>query len=726
MANDTLETLVRDWQMGDEAAFWRVYEILWNELYPRVLYSLKGIGYTEAEEIATSAYWDALAQLDNMVVPGEVKLWSKPTGVKRRKKKNAPAREVFVSTLSQDAEPHKFAKHKQLTFSPLFEDAEIKDALALAVELSCPTRKFSRYIGSEYLGPELLERLKRLSSEPSSESLKQAVVEALNKVLICARLSVLWPYEADVNSREWHEKVRRRRNVLESAYSDWLVRTVTWFGEMPFKDFFRKIWFRRCLDRLSKRRPKKIKIEQLISLDSGKTYRDDSSSPIATIASDEAGPDESALTAYGIVKIAEGLEQVSVQLARRGKNALANLAHSITLYIKWKIDETNNKGETAAAGHWLLNRQALLRQMYTTNSDITHQLKQAERRQHALPQQPDPTLSKMECLLVDLRKKFAELINVTKKDLHAYPAETQARRDSSPETLAALCLALSTTIMRTRQPLVQAMKGFHALLRDAQDEPANAHNGAERVGLLKSAHGKIQTLCADFPQGMTAPVRLLREQLEELSLERLLIRGDASSIDFYKQELWLFVEMIAELSPNALFKYKKDTFGYLKKLSAVPDVLRQSVAFLWIDEISDWIRDCAVAGARLTAIEKIVEAELLKIIEIYLKQKIAEAASVHRSHDYDWLVTAELKDILTPRDYTIPARPYPDFADFQRFVSHYAPAFSVTEEMLQDLLFAIRGLHPRPIRLLTLIDYLSASEIRIDRGPNAIDGGDRA
>ncbi|HEX8090533.1 MAG TPA: hypothetical protein VF762_16860, partial [Blastocatellia bacterium] len=201
--------------------------------------------------------------------------------------------------------------------------------------------------------------------------------------------------------------------------------------------------------------------------------------------------------------------------------------------------------------------------------------------------------------------------------------------------------------------------------------------------------------------------------------EKLLIGSDVSSIDFYKQELWLFVEMIAELSPEALYKYKKETFGSLRKFLNVPDSLKQSVTLLWLGDLSDWIRDCINALTRL-------ESELLRLILVYLKWKIAKAALAHRSRDYDWVVRAKLEDLLASRNYIIPAHPYPDFADFQQFVSQYAPDFIETEEMLRDLRFAIRSLRPCPIRLLSLIDYLLTNEIRIDRDSNAINGGNRA
>lgn len=712
MATDDFEALVRDWQSGSDVAFWKVYEILWEKLSSRVLYALKSIGYPGAEEMMANAYWHALAELDSMVVRGE-KLWSKPSG-ERKRVKNKYGRvifkDVFTSTLLPGATPHEFTERKSLTFSPLFEGDDIKDVSQLAAELCNPQRCLSHHICSHYLDLEFRNNLERLLCDPLSEELKQSVVEALNRVLIGARLSDRVPFLSRPFLRDFDRKIRKRRDLLESIYSDWLRSTITWFGEKPFKDIFRSLWFRRCLDH----RPtgeQYINEDSFVPLDSPTTSQD--------ILLDARRPDESVLEAYDIIKIAEALEQVAVQLHRKGKKRLAKVAHSITLYIKWKTAEANNHSEMAVAGSWLLNKQMRLRQMDTTISQMTHQFKEAEKRLLGSPQRADSLLSDMGFPLADLRNQSLELTKAKADGLHLYTAETEAQVDSHAQSLAALCLVLLKRMQETEQPLNAALNKISTLLKDVQSQFASSDFLDQGLGPLKLAQEEFRALFYHLRKNMTAPVRLLREQLDGLLLEKLLSGSGVSGIDFYKQELWLFVEMIEELSPEALYKYKKETFGSLRKFSTVPDSLKQSVALLWLSDLNDWIRDCISALTRL-------ESELLRLMLVYLKWKIAKATFAHRGRDYDWVATVRLEVLLASHNYIIPAHPYPDFADFQQFVSRYAPNFIGTEGMLRDLRFAIRRLSPCPIRLLSLIDYLLTNEIRIDRNSNAIDRGNRA
>jgi hypothetical protein len=691
MATNDFETLVRDWQSGSDVAFWKIHEILWEKLSPRVLYALKSIGCPETDEIMTSAYWYALAEFDNMVVRGE-KLWSKPAD-KRRCVKNKYGRvifrDVFTSTLLPDATPHEFTERKSLTFSPLFEGDDIKDAFQLAAALLDKQRYFPRHICQHYLDPEFEKNLERLLCDPLSEELKQAVVEALNGVLIGARLSGA-AFVSHPASRDSNRKTRKRRDLLESIYSDWLRSTITWFGEKPFGDIFRSLWFRRCLDK----RPtgeRYITEDSFIPLDSPAAGQD--------ILLDARRPDEPVLEAYDIIKIAEGLEQVAVQLHRMRKRRLAKFAHSITLYIKWKAAETNNHSEMNVAGGWLLDKHMRLRKMDTTTSHIMHKFKEAEKRLSNSPQRADSLLSNTGFLLADLRNQSVELIEAEADGLHLYTAETDAQVDSSAQSLAALCLAVLKTAQKTEQPLNDTLNKFTWLLKDARNQFTSSGTVDQSLSPLKSAEEELHALFSQIRKSMIAPVQLLREQLEGLLLEKLLSGISVSGIDFYKQELWLFVEMIAELSPEALFKYKQKTFGSLREFTNVPDSLKQSIALLWLGDLRDWIRDCIKALACM-------ESELLKLILVYLKWKIAKATFAHRSRDYDWVATVRLEVLLAPRNYIIPAHPYPDFTDFQQFVSRYAPNFIGTEEMLRDLHSAIRRLNPCPIRLLSLIDYL--------------------
>lgn len=195
------------------------------------------------------------------------------------------------------------------------------------------------------------------------------------------------------------------------------------------------------------------------------------------------------------------------------------------------------------------------------------------------------------------------------------------------------------------------------------------------------------------------------DELQALTLEDILDnlrdQTDIQTLDF--TDAWPFVRTTLGISRETAFKRKQLWFSRLSHLPAVPDSLRRVTGSIWQEEVQHWVEDCGKAAERLRNQGALDEAELLRLIESYLRWTFAQGHPTHRSRPPEWAPKAALKDLFKVYNPALLVPSYPDIDDFHEFVSGQKSDPRRIITVLRRLPDTIDKLDPRPIRLVTLV-----------------------
>ena len=249
-------------------------------------------------------------------------------------------------------------------------------------------------------------------------------------------------------------------------------------------------------------------------------------------------------------------------------------------------------------------------------------------------------------------------------------------------------------IARGRDTLQSKLRPSVPYEPDQDDRPAAAPAAPPETSLWAWVEGLAQVAEQLRAQGQGAAARLAD------ALIRYLQSAGAEDVDF--GAAWDFVQQTLDLTPAALYQGKRRFFLQLADLPAVPRPLQEGLGLFWLREMRTWSADCAEVADRWSQAGAEDHAEVLRLLECYVRWAFARGHPTHRRADLAWLRTAAPGHLFRVNNPALLARAYPDPDRFRQFAREQYGDDGRLTGRLPDVARALQSTRPRPIRLVTL------------------------
>jgi hypothetical protein len=194
------------------------------------------------------------------------------------------------------------------------------------------------------------------------------------------------------------------------------------------------------------------------------------------------------------------------------------------------------------------------------------------------------------------------------------------------------------------------------------------------------------------------------DHIQSQSIENLIDDSGLESIDF--NGVWEFIQENLKINRNTVYKRKERLLRQLAELPAVPASLRKTVGLLWLEDMKHWVIDSATTAERFLQQGNVNEAQVLRLVELYLRWKFKEGYPIYCGRSLDWAQNATAETLFETNNPDLLTPSYPTANDFHKFVRQFYPDKDDLVVAMSRLQQSVESLKPRPIRLVRLIKDL--------------------